>query len=116
VLLVFGAPRQLRLLPGQEHGRTIPLADLTSKRTLVREQRLRGAAKALIADTSIRGQLINSTLVRSARRLPLLAAPGLLARSHGVGTLWLEKSCSRAVRLPCELRGVRVHDAAWRLT
>jgi hypothetical protein len=29
VLLVFGAPCQLRLLAGQEHGRTIPLADLT---------------------------------------------------------------------------------------
>jgi hypothetical protein len=29
VLLVFGAPCQLRLLAGQEHGRTIPLADLS---------------------------------------------------------------------------------------
>jgi hypothetical protein len=28
VLLVFGAPCQLRLLAGQEHDRTIPLADL----------------------------------------------------------------------------------------
>jgi hypothetical protein len=28
VLLVFGAPCQLRLLAGQEHGRTIPLTDL----------------------------------------------------------------------------------------
>jgi hypothetical protein len=28
VLLVFGAPRQLRLLAGQEHGRTIPLPDI----------------------------------------------------------------------------------------
>jgi hypothetical protein len=27
VLLVFGAPCQLRSLAGQEHGRTIPLAD-----------------------------------------------------------------------------------------
>jgi len=27
VLLVFGAPYKLRLLTGQEHGRTIPLAD-----------------------------------------------------------------------------------------
>ena len=27
MLLVFGAPCQLRLLAGQEHGRTIPLAD-----------------------------------------------------------------------------------------
>jgi hypothetical protein len=27
VLLVFGAPCQLRLLAGQEHGRTIPLAE-----------------------------------------------------------------------------------------
>jgi hypothetical protein len=28
VLLVFGAPCQLRSLTGQEHGRTIPLADI----------------------------------------------------------------------------------------
>src|SRR6201991_1212860 len=28
VLLVFGAPRQLRSLAGPEHGRTIPLADV----------------------------------------------------------------------------------------
>src|SRR5262249_16808716 len=28
VLLGFGAPSQLRLLAGQEHGRTIPLADI----------------------------------------------------------------------------------------
>src|SRR5712672_581513 len=28
VLLVFGAPCQLRLLAGQEHGRTIPLPDV----------------------------------------------------------------------------------------
>src|SRR5262249_32593817 len=28
VLLGFGAPSQLRLLAGQEHGRTIPLADM----------------------------------------------------------------------------------------
>src|SRR5262249_44916895 len=30
VLLGFGAPSQLRLLAGQEHGRTIPLADIGS--------------------------------------------------------------------------------------
>ena len=30
VLLVFGAPCQLRLLAGQEHGRTIPLTDVTA--------------------------------------------------------------------------------------
>ena len=29
VLLVFGAPCQLRSLAGQEHGRTIPLTDIT---------------------------------------------------------------------------------------
>ena len=28
MLLVFGAPCQPRLLAGQEHGRTIPLADI----------------------------------------------------------------------------------------
>src|SRR6266853_2548970 len=32
VLLVFGAPCQLRLLAGQEHGRTIPLADVAVNR------------------------------------------------------------------------------------
>jgi len=31
VLLVFGAPCQLRLLAGQEHGRTIPLAELVHR-------------------------------------------------------------------------------------
>jgi hypothetical protein len=30
VLLVFGAPCQLRSLAGQEHGRTIPLAEVMS--------------------------------------------------------------------------------------
>lgn len=30
VLLVFGAPYQLGLLAGQEHGRTIPLADMVA--------------------------------------------------------------------------------------
>jgi len=35
VLLVFGAPCQLRLLAGQEHGRTIPLPDLSGKPRLV---------------------------------------------------------------------------------
>src|SRR5665811_2355433 len=29
VLLVFGAPGQLKTLAGQEHGRTIPLTDIT---------------------------------------------------------------------------------------
>jgi hypothetical protein len=32
VLLVFGAPCQPLALTGQEHGRTIPLADLTRPR------------------------------------------------------------------------------------
>jgi hypothetical protein len=32
VLLVFGAPCQFRLLAGQEHGRTIPLADVAVNR------------------------------------------------------------------------------------
>ncbi len=34
VLLVFGAPCQLRLLAGQEHGRTIPLADIEAQARL----------------------------------------------------------------------------------
>jgi hypothetical protein len=29
VLLVFGAPCQRNLLAGQEHGRTIPLSDIS---------------------------------------------------------------------------------------
>ena len=33
VILVFGAPCQLRLLAGQEHGRTIPLTDLILRHT-----------------------------------------------------------------------------------
>jgi hypothetical protein len=32
VLLVFGAPCQLQSLAGQEHGRTIPLAEVTRGR------------------------------------------------------------------------------------
>jgi hypothetical protein len=35
VLLVFGAPCQLRLLARQEHGRTIPLADLVPRNPLI---------------------------------------------------------------------------------
>jgi hypothetical protein len=31
VLLVFGAPCQLPLLAGPEHGRTIPLADMIER-------------------------------------------------------------------------------------
>ena len=34
VLLVFGAPCQLRLLAGQEHGRTIPLSDMANDRPI----------------------------------------------------------------------------------
>jgi hypothetical protein len=33
VLLVFGAPGQLRSLAGQEHGRTIPLANMAIARS-----------------------------------------------------------------------------------
>jgi hypothetical protein len=33
VLLVFGAPCQRRLLAGQEHGQTIPLADMLASHT-----------------------------------------------------------------------------------
>src|SRR6266446_7738122 len=36
VLLVFGAPCQLRLLAGQEHGRTIPLGDIGMGRRFLR--------------------------------------------------------------------------------
>jgi hypothetical protein len=34
VLLVFGAPGQLDLLAGQEHGRTIPLAAVAASERL----------------------------------------------------------------------------------
>jgi hypothetical protein len=37
VLLVFGAPFQLPLLAGPEHGRTIPLADMGDQRFLQRK-------------------------------------------------------------------------------
>jgi hypothetical protein len=33
VLLVFGAPCQRNLLAGQEHGRTIPLAEISGYRS-----------------------------------------------------------------------------------
>jgi hypothetical protein len=36
VLLVFGAPRQLRSLAGQEHGRTVPLATVCRETLLQR--------------------------------------------------------------------------------
>jgi hypothetical protein len=35
VLLGFGAPCQLRLLAGPEHGRTIPLADVRRDRCVI---------------------------------------------------------------------------------
>jgi hypothetical protein len=44
VLLVFGAPCQLRLLAGQEHGRTIPLADIGQVPTCLREKRVTKSA------------------------------------------------------------------------
>src|SRR5580692_11635148 len=34
-LLVFGAPCQLSLLAGQEHGRTIPLTDIAASRNIL---------------------------------------------------------------------------------
>ena len=37
VLLVFGTPCQLQSLAGQEHGRTIPLAEVTSATAPVRK-------------------------------------------------------------------------------
>ena len=41
VLRVFGAPCQLGSLAGQEHGRTIPLADLHLTHTGIRSANLR---------------------------------------------------------------------------
>jgi hypothetical protein len=42
VLLVFGAPCQPKTLAGQEHGRTIPLADMRRRlrETILREWRV----------------------------------------------------------------------------
>jgi hypothetical protein len=37
VLLVFGAPGQLKTLAGQEHGRTIPLADIGDSNLVSRD-------------------------------------------------------------------------------
>jgi len=34
VLLDFGAPRKVRLPVGQEHGRTIPLADIAGSKLI----------------------------------------------------------------------------------
>jgi hypothetical protein len=48
VLLGFGAPSQLRLLAGQEHGRTIPLADITLRSVRGVDDRL-GLSKLLRA-------------------------------------------------------------------
>jgi hypothetical protein len=42
VLLVFGAPGQLRLLAGQEHGRTIRLADISQRSMLDWRHRRKG--------------------------------------------------------------------------
>jgi hypothetical protein len=39
VLLVFGAPCQLPLLAGPEHGRTIPLVDIDGSRSREQERK-----------------------------------------------------------------------------
>ena len=39
VLLVFGAPCQLRSLAGREHGRTIPLGDIAALIDTIRSRR-----------------------------------------------------------------------------
>ena len=40
VLLVFGVPGQLQSLAGQEHGRTIPIADVANAEAALRDYEL----------------------------------------------------------------------------
>ena len=46
VLLVFGAPGQLKMLAGQEHGRTIPLTDITRGPLALPRSRIHGISGA----------------------------------------------------------------------
>jgi hypothetical protein len=56
VLLVFGVPNQLRLLAGQEHGRTIPLADIPASMIVVSSDSMarRDSVPAILASVKIR--------------------------------------------------------------
>jgi len=48
VLLVFGAPHKHRLLVGREHGRTIPLADMSGSPLLLRKLAIEAHSTARI--------------------------------------------------------------------
>ena len=52
VLLVFGAPSQLDLLAGQEHGRTIPLATVGAMQRSGRYRRKSGHRKSVVPPVS----------------------------------------------------------------
>jgi hypothetical protein len=53
VLLVFGAPCQVRLLAGQEHGRTIPLTDIALDQLLCPVGATSGRAHNLVASIEV---------------------------------------------------------------
>ena len=72
VLLVFGAPCQLRSLTGQEHGRTIPLADM---RGLPAGAGTRVIVLATAASTSSESKSILAHPVKPIFILALFAIP-----------------------------------------
>src|SRR5450432_586053 len=70
LLLVFGAPCQLRLLAGQEHGRTIPLADnIASRRVFfsIASVTLNNAASDTSPCRARRASNLKSTTARRRR-------------------------------------------------
>src|SRR4051812_11616601 len=73
LLLVFGAPCQLRWLAGQEHGRTIPLADQASV--------IRYSSASLCA--SCRRRSSGDGFNRPDRRSRSVALDGISARTRG---------------------------------
>jgi hypothetical protein len=89
VLLGFGAPSQLRLLAGQEHGRTIPLADVGSRRIYLMQAvciaisrllpRSLGDFPEAVSSSRNRGVARQSILCREADRRVLRAKPPIAA-------------------------------------
>src|SRR5262249_24340744 len=72
VLLVFGAPFQLPLLAGPEHGRTIPLADIHSL-TLISPDYSFGCLRSLNGSVKFDSRSANSYLLaRDSQRFSIL--------------------------------------------
>jgi len=104
VLLVFGAPCQLRLLAGQEHGRTIPLADM--RRRLTRSLKVdRASAPSMPGGPQSRFSCFGCRhpvapthfCPRRCRRRPIVSAAGQampfhgdLATDHGAAAVYTE--------------------------